>query len=44
MIKKIAILFLLCAVVLFPILLSGCETVKGTGRDISNFGSMISGD
>ncbi len=23
---------------------SGCETFKGTGRDISNLGKLISGD
>ncbi len=25
-------------------LLGGCETFKGTGRDIANFGKLISGD
>ena len=31
-------------ILVMGIMLNGCETFKGTGRDISNFGKLVSGD
>ncbi len=42
--KTIVSLLMLAAVATSAIALSGCETCKGMGRDVSNVGKMISGD
>jgi predicted small secreted protein len=45
MLKRTAVsLWIVVAVVLTAVSLSGCETCKGMGRDVSNVGKMISGD
>jgi len=44
MLKRSVVAVAICACLAAIISLSGCETCKGTGRDISNLGKMISGD
>ena len=42
--KTIISVCILAAVAVMTTFLSGCETCKGMGRDVSNVGKMISGD